>query len=231
MQNSECQQDSDRELATRIQNSGTKHHIKSRSVIGATSSSGKSKAKQASQSDSEISSKPQQRLTKFPSSDSHTTSKVSVLIPGKGQYSDCAGRRKALLVGIDSSAIKNTSAFLRHDYGYDEGNTLMLSSQPTKGSILSAMAWLVQGAQMNDCLLFHYSGITRPQSDSIRRHVSTETGSTGKALNLGEDDSSNHDEVIYPIDFKTAGHTTNCPSHGAAAETQHPPHRCLPRLL
>ena len=71
------------------------------------------------------------------------------------------------------------------------------------------MAWLVKGAQMNDCLSFHYSGNTRPQSDPIRRHVLTETGSTGKAPNLGEDDSSSHDEVIYPIDFKTAGHITN----------------------
>ena len=62
---------------------------------------------------------------------------------------------------------------------------------------------------MNDGLFFHYSVKTRPQSDSIRRHVLTETGSTGKAPKLGEDDSSSHDEVVYPIDFKTAGHITN----------------------
>ena len=212
MQTSEYQQDSDRELATRIQNSRTEYHIKSRSVIGATSSSGKSKAKQASQGDSEISSKPQQQLTEFPSSNSPYNPQSFGSDAPEGyryQYSDCTGRRKALLIGIDSSEIKNTSAFLRHDCGYDEANTLMLSSQPTKGSILSAMAWLLKGAQMNDCLFFHYSGITRPQFDSIRRHVSTETGSTGKAPNLGEDDNSSHDEVIYPIDFITAGHITN----------------------
>ena len=131
MQTSEYQQDSDRELATRIQNSRTESHIKSRSVIGATSSSGKSKAKQASQGDSEISSKLQQQLTKFPSSDSPYNQQSFGSDTPEGyryQYSDCTGRRKALLIGIDSSEIKNTSAFLRHDYGYDEANALMLSS-------------------------------------------------------------------------------------------------------
>lgn len=92
------------------------------------------------------------------------------------QYSNCTGRRKALLIGINYfgqrgqlrgciNDVKNMSAFLHENFGYQRDDMVILTddqqnpmSQPTKQNILRAMHWLVNGARPNDSLFFHYSG-------------------------------------------------------------------------
>ncbi|KAI0245292.1 peptidase C14, caspase domain-containing protein [Lactifluus subvellereus] len=61
-------------------------------------------------------------------------------------------------------------------------------SNPTKSNIIRAMQWLVQDAKPNDSLFFHYSG------------------HGGQTEDLDGDEDDGYDEVIYPVDYETAGH-------------------------
>jgi hypothetical protein len=92
------------------------------------------------------------------------------------QYSNCTGRRKACLIGINYfgqrgqlrgciNDVKNMSAYLNENFGYKREDMVILTddqqnpmSQPTKQNILRAMHWLVKDARPNDSLFFHYSG-------------------------------------------------------------------------
>jgi len=92
------------------------------------------------------------------------------------QYSNCTGRRKALLIGINYfgqsselrgciNDVKNMSTYLSNQFGYKKEDMVLLTddqqnpmSQPTKQNIFRAMQWLVKDAQPNDSLFFHYSG-------------------------------------------------------------------------
>ncbi|CCC06063.1 hypothetical protein SMACR_00281 [Sordaria macrospora] len=131
----------------------------------------------------------------------------------KFQYSNCSGRRKALLIGINYfgqdgelrgciNDTKNVSAFLVENYGYKREDMVILTDdatnpllQPTKENILRAMQWLVAGAQPNDALFLHYSG------------------HGGQTEDTDGDEEDGFDEVIYPIDFKTAGHIVDDEIH------------------
>lgn len=95
------------------------------------------------------------------------------------QYSQCTGKRKALLIGINYfgtstelkgciNDVRNVSNFLMERYHYKREDMVTLTDdqsnpvlQPTKANILRAMEWLVKDAQPNDSLFFHYSGMTR----------------------------------------------------------------------
>ncbi|KAK4248986.1 Metacaspase-1A [Corynascus novoguineensis] len=129
------------------------------------------------------------------------------------QYSNCTGRRRALLIGINYfgqqgelrgciNDVKNVSSFLIENHGYRREDMVTLTDdqsdpvmQPTKANIIRAMQWLVAGAQPNDALFLHYSG------------------HGGQTEDLDGDEEDGHDEVIYPVDFKTAGHIVDDQIH------------------
>ncbi|KAI1082934.1 caspase domain-containing protein [Whalleya microplaca] len=129
------------------------------------------------------------------------------------QYSNCTGKRKALLIGINYfgqqgelrgcvNDTKNVSEFLMERYGYKREDMIILTDDqrepimiPTKANILRAMQWLVSGAQPNDALFLHYSG------------------HGGQTEDLDGDEDDGYDEVIYPVDYKTAGHIVDDQIH------------------
>jgi len=129
------------------------------------------------------------------------------------QYSNCTGKRKALLIGINYfgqrgqlrgciNDVKNMSAYLNENFGYKRDDMVILTddqqnpmSQPTKQNILRAMHWLVKDAKPNDSLFFHYSG------------------HGGQAKDLDGDEEDGYDEVIYPVDFRQVGHIVDDEMH------------------
>ncbi|KAK5172924.1 Ca(2+)-dependent cysteine protease [Saxophila tyrrhenica] len=129
------------------------------------------------------------------------------------QYSNCTGRRKALLIGINYfgqrgqlrgciNDVKNMSSYLNGHFGYKREDMVILTddqqnqmSQPTKANILRAMHWLVKDARSNDSLFFHYSG------------------HGGQTKDLDGDEEDGYDEVIYPVDFRQAGHIVDDEMH------------------
>ncbi|KAI1264572.1 caspase domain-containing protein [Xylariaceae sp. FL1019] len=129
------------------------------------------------------------------------------------QYSNCSGRRKALLVGINYfgqrgqlrgciNDVRNMSAYLVEHFRYKREDMVILTddqqnpmSQPTKQNLLRAMHWLVKDARPNDSLFFHYSG------------------HGGQTKDLDGDEDDGYDEVIYPVDFRQVGHITDDEMH------------------
>ncbi|KDR84061.1 hypothetical protein GALMADRAFT_236691 [Galerina marginata CBS 339.88] len=121
------------------------------------------------------------------------------------QYSQCTGKKKALLVGINYfgqdaelsgciNDVTNMKNFLIKEYGYKANDMLVLTDnsedehqQPTRANILQAMGWLVKGAKRHDALFFHYSG------------------HGGQTKDLSGDEADGFDEVIYPVDFNETG--------------------------
>lgn len=94
------------------------------------------------------------------------------------------------------------SGYLNQHFGYKREDMVLLTddqqnpmSQPTKANILRAMHWLVKEAQPNDSLFFHYSG------------------HGGQTKDLDGDEEDGYDEVIYPVDFRTAGHIVDDEMH------------------
>ncbi|AOA61786.1 Ca2+-dependent cysteine protease [Komagataella phaffii CBS 7435] len=132
---------------------------------------------------------------------------------GQYQTSDCTGRKKALLVGINyfgtSSAlngcindVQNMKAYLINYHGYKAEDMVILTddqrdivSIPNKRNMIAAMQWLVSDARPNDSLVFHYSG------------------HGGRTEDLNGDEVDGFDDVIYPLDFKTAGHIVDDDLH------------------
>jgi len=129
------------------------------------------------------------------------------------QYSNCTGRRKALLIGINYfgqkgelrgciNDVKNMSTYLNQFFNYKREDMVILTddqqnpmSQPTKANLLRAMQWLVKDARPNDSLFFHYSG------------------HGGQTADLDGDEEDGYDEVIYPVDFRQAGHIVDDEMH------------------
>ncbi|KAL4814715.1 caspase domain-containing protein [Aspergillus spinulosporus] len=129
------------------------------------------------------------------------------------QYSSCTGRRRALLIGINYfgqpnqlqgciNDVTNVSTFLAERYGYRREDMVILTddqknpkSLPTKANILRAMQWLVNGAVANDSLFIHFSG------------------HGGRTPDLDGDEDDGFDDVIYPVDYRVAGHIVDDEMH------------------
>ncbi|KAJ5111570.1 hypothetical protein N7532_002105 [Penicillium argentinense] len=129
------------------------------------------------------------------------------------QYSACTGRRKALLIGINYfgqpnslkgciNDVTNMSSFLHQRFGYRREDMVILTddqrnpmSIPTKTNILRAMQWLVKDAQPHDSLFVHFSG------------------HGGRTPDLDGDEDDGYDDVIYPVDYRTAGHIVDDDMH------------------
>ncbi|KAF8274852.1 caspase domain-containing protein, partial [Lactarius quietus] len=129
------------------------------------------------------------------------------------QYSQCTGKRKALCIGINYigqqaelrgciNDARNIERFLIEKFGYKREDIVVLTddqrdprSIPTKTNMLQAMQWLVTGARADDSLFFHYSG------------------HGGQTKDLNGDEGDGYDEVIYPVDFKKAGHIVDDEMH------------------
>lgn len=129
------------------------------------------------------------------------------------QYSNCQGRKKALLIGINYfgskselrgciNDVKNVSNFLVQNWGYKWEDMVILTDDqreqgkvPTKQNMIRAMQWLVKDARPNDSLVFHYSG------------------HGGLTEDLDGDEESGFDDVIYPVDFQTNGHIVDDDMH------------------
>ncbi|CCF59241.1 hypothetical protein KAFR_0G02070 [Kazachstania africana CBS 2517] len=137
----------------------------------------------------------------------------------KYQYSQCTGKRKALLVGINYigsqnqlrgciNDTQNIYNFLTTQYGYNPDDIVILTDDnreyvrvPTRENMIRAMYWLVSNVQANDTLFFHYSG------------------HGGQTKDLDGDEVDGFDSVIYPVDFQTAGHIVDDEMHEIMVRT------------
>ncbi|KAJ2434305.1 Ca(2+)-dependent cysteine protease, partial [Coemansia sp. RSA 2424] len=124
----------------------------------------------------------------------------------KVTLSNCRGRKRALLIGINYFGTKhmlkgcindvhNIKKFIIEHFGFKESDMVILTDDqrdnprrmPTHDNILKAMKWLVTDARMNDSFFFHYSG-----------HGSTVVSKT-------DDEIDGNDETICPVDFESKG--------------------------
>ncbi|KAK6100008.1 hypothetical protein MT418_001379 [Batrachochytrium dendrobatidis] len=122
-------------------------------------------------------------------------------------FSNCRGRKKGLLIGINYfrtpnelrgciNDVHNMKTFLCSKWGFNDAqdNMVILTDdqtnmhfQPTRYNIIEAMKWLIRGSQPGDSLFLHYSG-----------HGS-------RVEDLNGDESDGYDSTICPIDYQRAG--------------------------
>lgn len=129
------------------------------------------------------------------------------------QYSNCQGKKKALLIGINyfnSSSrlngcindVKQMSFFLVERWGYKWENIVILTDDqtdpnrlPTRYNIINSMIWLTDYANSNDSLFFHFSGhgTMLPNSNKYNSHA--------------------YDNAILPVDHKLYGYINDEEMH------------------
>ncbi|KAG1465674.1 hypothetical protein G6F46_001356 [Rhizopus delemar] len=118
------------------------------------------------------------------------------------EISNCEGKKRALLIGINYigtknqldgciNDVQNIKKFLISLYNFKEEDMVILTDdqnesrfQPTRANILAAMQWLVHNAEPNDSFFFHYSG------------------HGGRVADTCSDEDDGHDETIYPLDYE-----------------------------
>ena len=129
------------------------------------------------------------------------------------QYSQCTGKRKALIIGINYIGTQNQLRgcindahnifnFLTQHHGYSPDDIVILTDDqtdlvrvPTRANMIRAMQWLVKDAQPNDSLFFHYSG------------------HGGQTEDLDGDEESGFDSTVYPVDFQSTSHIIDDEMH------------------
>lgn len=108
--------------------------------------------------------------------------------------------------------VHNVSSFLMEKHGYARENMVILTDDqednpmgmPTKANILKAMSWLVSGAEKDDALFMHYSG------------------HGGQTEDQDGDEEDQYDEVVYPVDFREAGHIVDDEIHSLVVKPLKP---------
>ncbi|KAI9278637.1 peptidase C14 [Phascolomyces articulosus] len=117
--------------------------------------------------------------------------------------SNCQGRKRALLIGINYfdtqhelkgcvNDVHNIKEFLTDLYGFQEEDMRILTDDqtddphkmPTRVNILTSMQWLIEDAQENDSFFLHFSG------------------HGGRVKDTSGDEYDGFDETIYPLDFE-----------------------------
>ncbi|KAI9259410.1 caspase domain-containing protein [Phascolomyces articulosus] len=122
--------------------------------------------------------------------------------PPNFQLSNCQGRKRALLIGINYfrspnelkgciNDVNNLKSFLMQLYNFRAEDMVILTDDqadqrfiPTRANMIAGMEWLVRDARPNDSFFFHFSG----------------HGGRVKDTNGDEDDG--WDETIYPVDHQ-----------------------------
>ncbi|KAL1933780.1 hypothetical protein VTP01DRAFT_7870 [Rhizomucor pusillus] len=122
--------------------------------------------------------------------------------PPNFQLSNCQGRKRALLIGINYfgspnelkgciNDVHNVKDFLITLYNFRQEDMVILTDDqsdprfhPTRQNMIAGMQWLVRDARPNDSFFLHFSG----------------HGGRVKDTNGDEDDG--WDETIYPVDHK-----------------------------
>ncbi|KAI7903393.1 peptidase C14, caspase domain-containing protein [Cokeromyces recurvatus] len=118
------------------------------------------------------------------------------------ELSNCRGKKRALLVGINYTGtnnelngcindVENIKNFIISLYGFREEDMVILTDnqeeerfRPTRSNIIAAMQWLVHDAEADDSFFFHYSG------------------HGGRVADVHSDEDDGFDETIYPVDFE-----------------------------
>ncbi|CAI2167545.1 19380_t:CDS:10 [Funneliformis geosporum] len=118
------------------------------------------------------------------------------------QVSNCTGRKRAVLIGINYvntryqlggcfNDVKNIKEFITKSYGYDESNMKVLTDSPnrrldptlipTRENIINAIKWLVHDPKAND------------------------SGHGGQLVDESGEEEDGFDETIMPLDFEING--------------------------
>ncbi|CAG8554385.1 2454_t:CDS:2 [Funneliformis caledonium] len=118
------------------------------------------------------------------------------------QVSNCTGRKRAVLIGINYvntrfqlggcfNDVNNIKSFIKKNYGYDESNMKVLTDSPeghsdpslipTRENIIEAIKWLVRDPKPND------------------------SGHGGQLVDESGEEEDGFDETIMPLDFEKNG--------------------------
>jgi len=121
------------------------------------------------------------------------------------QLSECTGRKRAVLIGINYynteyqlrgciNDVNHIKKFITENYGFEESNMKVLTDDqtdpefiPTRENMIKAIKWLVHDPQENDSYFFHYSG------------------HGGQVEDVAGDEEDGFDETIMPVDFTKNG--------------------------
>ncbi|RHZ72705.1 hypothetical protein Glove_241g10 [Diversispora epigaea] len=122
----------------------------------------------------------------------------------KVKMSDCSGKKKALLIGINYigtqfelkgciNDVQRIKKFLI-EHGFNESDMIILTDDqrdrnkiPTRENITKYIKELVSDPQKNDSYFFHFSG------------------HGGQLADKNEDEEDGYDETILPLDWQKAG--------------------------
>ncbi|KAG9315191.1 metacaspase-1 [Chiua virens] len=145
------------------------------------------------------------------------------------QYSQCNGRKKALLIGINYFGqaealqgciedVNRMQRFLLVGRGYREENMVTLTdnssnprSQPTRQNIVRGVFGPVcVELTLNQLDAMQWLVRDAQPNDSLFFHYS---GHGGQTPDLDGDEEDGYDEVIYPVDFKRTSHIVDDDMH------------------